>query len=86
MEPSQRWEIGPGGSLQYVLYLVTSLGYVSQSFEALGYGIELAVVEAHENLPPGSISLNEGEIQCLELLFVLNNLLACNRKLSFAIK
>lgn len=56
---------GPGGYLQYVLYLVTSLGFVRQSFEALAYGIELAIVEAHENLRPGSIFLNEGEIPCL---------------------
>ncbi|KAG0608840.1 hypothetical protein M758_8G137400 [Ceratodon purpureus] len=53
---------GPGGYLQYVLYLVTSLGFVRQSFEALAYGIELAIVEAHENLRPGSIFLNEGEV------------------------
>lgn len=51
---------GPGGYLQYVLYLVTSLGFVRQSFEALANGIELAIVEAHENLRPGSIFLNGG--------------------------
>lgn len=60
---------GPGGYLQYVLYLVTSLGFVRQSFEALAYGIELAIVEAHENLRPGSLFLNKGDVLCLKMCF-----------------
>lgn len=55
---------GPGGYLQYVLYIVTSKGFVRQSFDALADGIELAIVQAHENLRPGSISFNEGTDQC----------------------
>jgi len=58
---------GPGGYLQYVLYLVTSLGFVRQSFEALAYGIELAIVEAHENLRPGSVFLNKGKVNPIQL-------------------
>lgn len=30
---------GPGGYLQYVLYDITSLGFVQQSYDALVYGI-----------------------------------------------
>ena len=30
---------GPGGYLQYVLYDITSLGFVRQSFDALVFGI-----------------------------------------------
>lgn len=52
---------GPGGFLQYVLYLVTSLGFVRQSFDALADGIELAIVQAHDNLRPGSIYFNKGQ-------------------------
>ncbi|GAU35662.1 hypothetical protein TSUD_255590 [Trifolium subterraneum] len=53
---------GPGGYLQYVVYIVTSLGFVRQSFDALVDGIEKSIVQAHENLRPGSIFVNKGEI------------------------
>ncbi|KAJ0704470.1 putative ceramidase [Helianthus annuus] len=46
---------GPGGYLQYVVYIVTSLGFVRQSFDALVDGIEQSIMRAHENLHPGSI-------------------------------
>ena len=51
---------GPGGYLQYVTYIVTSLGFVRQSFDVLVDGIEKTIVQAHENLRPGSILVNEG--------------------------
>ncbi|XVE59360.1 hypothetical protein DITRI_Ditri05aG0040200 [Diplodiscus trichospermus] len=53
---------GPGGYLQYVVYLVTSLGFVRQSFDVLVDGIEKSIVHAHENLRPGSIFVNKGEL------------------------
>ncbi|KEH28474.1 neutral/alkaline non-lysosomal ceramidase [Medicago truncatula] len=53
---------GPGGYLQYVVYIVTSLGFVRQSFDALVDGIEKSIVQAHENLRPGSIFVNKGEL------------------------
>ncbi|OIW02928.1 hypothetical protein TanjilG_29704 [Lupinus angustifolius] len=53
---------GPGGYLQYVVYIVTSLGFVRQSFDALVDGIEKSIVKAHENLRPGSIFVNKGEL------------------------
>ncbi|KAJ7012701.1 neutral ceramidase 2 [Populus alba] len=53
---------GPGGYLQYVVYIVTSLGFVRQSFDALVDGIEKCIIQAHENLHPGSIFVNKGEI------------------------
>lgn len=53
---------GPGGYLQYVVYIVTSLGFVRQSFDALVDGIEQSIILAHENLHPGSIYVNKGEI------------------------
>ncbi|XP_027167136.1 neutral ceramidase 2-like [Coffea eugenioides] len=53
---------GPGGYLQYVVYIVTSLGFVRQSFDALVDGIEQSIIQAHENLRPGSIFVNTGEL------------------------
>lgn len=53
---------GPGGYLQYVVYIVTSLGFVHQSFNVIVDGIEKAIIQAHENLRPGSIFINSGEL------------------------
>jgi len=52
---------GPGGYLQYVVYSVTSLGFVRQSFDAIVNAIEQCIVQAHNNLKPGSIFINKGE-------------------------
>ncbi|KAI9398851.1 hypothetical protein POPTR_002G013300v4 [Populus trichocarpa] len=54
---------GPGGYLQYLLYHVTSLGFVQQSFDALVNAIEQSVVQAHENLKPGSVFINTGDVE-----------------------
>ncbi|CAK9181378.1 unnamed protein product [Ilex paraguariensis] len=53
---------GPGGYLQYLVYIVTSLGFVRQSFDVIVDGIEKSIIQAHENLRPGSISVNGGEL------------------------
>lgn len=53
---------GPGGYLQYVTYIVTSLGFVRQSFDVIVDGIEKSIIQAHENLHPGSIMVNKGEL------------------------
>ncbi|ONK62138.1 uncharacterized protein A4U43_C07F740 [Asparagus officinalis] len=53
---------GPGGYLQYIIYIITSFGFVRQSFDVIVDGIEKAIVEAHENLRPGSIFVNKGEL------------------------
>ncbi|XP_062100803.1 neutral ceramidase 2-like [Humulus lupulus] len=54
---------GPGGYLQYVVYSVTSLGFVQQSFDAIVNAIEQSLVQAHENLKPGSIFINQGDVE-----------------------
>lgn len=51
---------GPGGYLQYVVYIVTSLGFVRQSFDVIVDGIEKSIIQAHESLRPGSIFVNKG--------------------------
>ncbi|XWS55575.1 hypothetical protein CRYUN_Cryun09bG0012100 [Craigia yunnanensis] len=53
---------GPQGYLQYVVYIVTSLGFVRQSFDVIVNGIEIIIMQAHENLRPGSILINKGEL------------------------
>lgn len=51
---------GPGGYLQYVVYSVTSLGFVKQSFDAIANAVEQSIIQAHNNLKPGSIFINTG--------------------------
>eukprot|EP00879_Flechtneria_rotunda_P016060 GHRR01016798.1.p1 GENE.GHRR01016798.1~~GHRR01016798.1.p1 ORF type:complete len:712 (+),score=214.79 GHRR01016798.1:134-2269(+) len=53
----------PAGFLQYVLYSITSLGFVQQSFDALVDGISEAVRFAHEDLAPADVSWASGELQ-----------------------
>ncbi|KAJ7957945.1 neutral ceramidase-like [Quillaja saponaria] len=53
---------GPGGYLQYLVYSVTSLGFVQQSFDAIVNAIEQSIVLAHNNLKPGLIFINKGEV------------------------
>ncbi|XP_047954799.1 neutral ceramidase 2-like [Salvia hispanica] len=53
---------GPGGYLQYIVYIITSLGFVRQSFDALVDGIEQTIIQAHNNIRPGSVYVNTGEL------------------------
>ncbi|KAI5066226.1 hypothetical protein GOP47_0018850 [Adiantum capillus-veneris] len=53
---------GPGGYLQYVLYIITSMGFVRRSFDAIVDGIENSIIQAHDNLRPGSIFVNHGDL------------------------
>ncbi|KAK9785596.1 hypothetical protein WJX73_002285 [Symbiochloris irregularis] len=53
---------GPGGYLQYVLYDITSLGFVQQSFDALVDGIVEAIAQAHDSLAPGHLQVTQGEL------------------------
>ncbi|EEF52822.1 ceramidase, putative [Ricinus communis] len=54
---------GPGGYLQYLIYHVTSLGFVQQSFDAIVNGIVQSIIQAHQNLKPGSIFINTGDVE-----------------------
>ncbi|VVA25747.1 PREDICTED: neutral ceramidase [Prunus dulcis] len=53
---------GPGGYLQYLVYSITSLGFVQQSFDAIVNAIEQSIVQAHHNLKPASVFINEGDV------------------------
>ncbi|XP_031742885.1 neutral ceramidase 2 [Cucumis sativus] len=54
---------GPGGYLQYLVYSITSLGFVQQSFDAIVNAIEQSIIQAHESLKPGFILFNKGEVE-----------------------
>ncbi|XP_028787697.1 neutral ceramidase 2-like [Neltuma alba] len=54
---------GPGGYLQYLLYSATSLGFVRQSFDVIVNAIEQSIIQAHNNVKPGSIFINKGEVK-----------------------
>lgn len=53
---------GPAGFLQYVLYQITSLGYVKETFDAWVDGISQAIIMAHKNLKPGKVLLSQGDL------------------------
>ncbi|KAH9693704.1 Neutral ceramidase 2 [Citrus sinensis] len=54
---------GPGGYLQYLIYSITSLGFVQQSFDAIVSAIVQSIVQAHNNLKPGSIFIRKGDVE-----------------------
>ncbi|KAL7261643.1 hypothetical protein ACSBR1_000137 [Camellia fascicularis] len=54
---------GPGGYLQYIIYSVTSFGFVPQSFDAIVTAIVMSIAQAHDNLKPGSIFINQGDVE-----------------------
>ena len=53
---------GPAGFLQYVLYQITSLGYVDETLDAWVNGIFESIERAHDNLRPALISATEKEL------------------------
>ncbi|KAF8781378.1 Neutral ceramidase like protein [Argiope bruennichi] len=53
---------GPGGFLQYALYIVTSQGFIRQSYQSIVDGILKSVEMAHQNIQPGYIFWNEGDL------------------------
>lgn len=64
---------GPGGYLQYIVYIVTSLGFVRQSFDALVDGIEQSIIQAHDNVKSGSVYVNKGNGMLLVLGFLVSS-------------
>lgn len=49
---------GPGGYLQYVLYIVTSHGFIHQSFEVIAAGIVQSIDIAHSKITAARIYIN----------------------------
>uniref|UniRef100_T1INU5 Neutral ceramidase n=1 Tax=Strigamia maritima TaxID=126957 RepID=T1INU5_STRMM len=53
---------GPGGFMDYALYLITSLGFVKETHNALVRGIVRSIVRAHESVQPGKIGWAKGHL------------------------
>ncbi|XP_054155044.1 uncharacterized protein LOC128953578 [Oppia nitens] len=53
---------GPGGFFQYLLYIFTAEGFISDSFRAIVDGVVKSIDMAHNNLKPGYIYWNSGEL------------------------
>lgn len=54
---------GPGGYSHYALYNLSILGFDKQNFECIVNGMVQAIKRAHENLAPGKIFINNGEVE-----------------------
>eukprot|EP01035_Chromulina_nebulosa_P019096 gene19096-24924_t len=55
-------DCGPAGFLQYVLFQVTSLGFVQETFDSLVTGISESILKAHYNLQQSNILINQGKL------------------------
>lgn len=53
---------GPGAYSHYALYNLSMLGYDKVNFNCVANGIFQAIVRAHNNLTPGSILINSGQL------------------------
>ncbi|KAG2496430.1 hypothetical protein HYH03_005654 [Edaphochlamys debaryana] len=53
----------PAGFLQYLLYDITSLGFVQATFDAMVEGVLTAIRRAHASLRPASVRLAAGELR-----------------------
>ncbi|WP_085297808.1 neutral/alkaline ceramidase [Cognaticolwellia mytili] len=51
-----------GGHSNYALYNVTVLGFIKQNYDVIVDGIYQAIVKAHNDLKPGSLYLNKGDL------------------------
>lgn len=51
---------GVAGFLQFVLFDVTSLGFIKETFEVMVAGIVKSIDRAHESMVPGNIYYNDG--------------------------
>lgn len=51
---------GPGGFHQYLLYDITSFGFVKESFDPLVSGIVESIKQAHESLRPANVYVSVG--------------------------
>jgi len=51
-----------GGQSHYALYDITIMGHIEQAYDAQVDGILAAIEEAHNNLQPGYILINKGDL------------------------
>lgn len=53
----------PGGFLMYLLYDMTSLGFVSETFNALVKGIAQSIIRAHNNMIEARVYVSETDVE-----------------------
>uniref|UniRef100_A0AAQ5Z8W4 Neutral ceramidase n=1 Tax=Amphiprion ocellaris TaxID=80972 RepID=A0AAQ5Z8W4_AMPOC len=53
---------GPGGYFQYTLFMISSGGFIKTSIQPLVDGIVKSINRAHQNMRPGRIYRNRGEL------------------------
>lgn len=53
---------GPGGFHDYLLYSITSLGYVEETARAMVDGIVQSIINAHQSIEPVRLSLAVGKL------------------------
>ncbi|WP_411823364.1 neutral/alkaline ceramidase [Leptospira sp. 'Mane'] len=53
---------GPGGYSHYFLYNVTTSGFIKQNYDVIVDGIYRSIKLAHQNLVPGRVFVNQGEL------------------------
>nr|XP_027227263.1 neutral ceramidase-like isoform X1 [Penaeus vannamei] len=53
---------GPAGYLQYLLFDITSMGFIHETLDAMVEGIYQSIVMAHENMVPGFVYVNSGDL------------------------
>jgi neutral ceramidase len=54
---------GPGGYSHYGLFNLSILGFDKQNFECIVSGMVQAIKRAHENLAPGKLFINKGDVE-----------------------
>ncbi len=54
---------GPGGYSHYALFNLSILGFDKQNFECIVNGMIESIKRAHDNLEPGKIFINQGEVE-----------------------
>ncbi|XP_026481963.1 neutral ceramidase [Ctenocephalides felis] len=52
----------PGGYLMDLIFDITTLGFVRETYEAMTQGITQSIIRAHNNLVPGRIFVSQGEL------------------------
>ncbi|XP_071530877.1 neutral ceramidase [Panulirus ornatus] len=53
---------GPAGYLQFLLFEITSLGFIKDTLDAMVEGIFQSIKQAHESMVPGYLYLSSGQL------------------------
>ncbi|KAK8744006.1 hypothetical protein OTU49_000955 [Cherax quadricarinatus] len=53
---------GPAGYLQYLIFDITSLGFIQETLDAMVEGVFMSIKQAHDSMVPGYMYLTSGEL------------------------